>query len=72
MLDQLLQWGYDASLPLDDFLNVEYHPLCYICGHWLEEGDIVLRILRTDIHKAEDALGSMLHEHHVMLVDLLE
>ena len=72
MLEQLLQWGYDASLPVDEFLSVEFHACCCVCGHTIQQNEVVLQLFRTQFQEAERALGPLLHQTHVVLVDLVE
>ncbi len=72
MLESLLEWGYDASLPVDEFLCMEFRTCCYVCGQDIIPGQMVLIIPRWERQEAERALGPLLHRQHVVLVDLFE
>ncbi len=71
VIQGLLESGYDASLPVDEFLTMIFIPCCWLCGVHIEAGMESVMILRVGKERWARVMGPMIHAKHILLVDLV-
>jgi len=63
---------YDSSRPVDDFLCLEFKVVCFVCKQEMEPGMAYLILMRMEAEGWMEQMGPLLHDQHVVLVDLID
>lgn len=72
MLEELLSIGYDARLPVDEFLAMEFQLHCAVCNILVNDSMVYIGVFRPHAQEFFQRFGPIVHVgQHVVLVDLL-